>query len=139
MLRLEGIGWPWRGAVREGRLYAVRRGESGLLVGATVEEAGFDAVPTVDGIAELLGFIRRVFPQLAEARLESVWAGLRPGTPDGLPLVGPLPEWPALLATGHFRNGILLAPITGKLMSQLILKGRTEMPLDPFSPARFAN
>jgi glycine oxidase len=136
MLRLEGIGWPWRGAVREGRLYAVRRGESGLLVGATVEEAGFDAYPTVGGIAELLGFTRRVFPGLADARLESVWAGLRPGTPDGLPLVGPLPEWPALLATGHFRNGILLAPWTARAIAAMATGGAS--PELAFSPARWA-
>ena len=78
-------------------------------------------------------------PSLRRREIASEWAGLRPGSPDDLPIMGRLPSRENVyVATGHFRNGILLAPITGKLMSQLILKGKTEMPLEPFSPARFA-
>jgi glycine oxidase len=69
----------------------------------------------------------------------SDWAGLRPGSPDGLPILGPVPGWQGLsVASGHFRKGILLAPITGRLMAQWLTQGRAEMPLEPFSPARFA-
>src|SRR5207244_13517690 len=78
-------------------------------------------------------------PGLRRAQVAREWAGLRPGSPDDLPTIGRLPEKDNVyLATGHFRNGILLAPITGKLISQLIVEGRTDMPLEPFSPARFA-
>ena len=70
--------------------------------------------------------------------MASAWAGLRPGSPDGLPVIGRLPGWENVyVATGHFRNGILLGPITGKLIAQLITTGRTEVPLAPFRAERF--
>src|SRR6185436_4057035 len=114
MLLLQGVDWPWRGCIRGQHGYAVRRGATGLLVGATTEEAGFFSHPTVAGVESLLAFTRHVLPGLDTARLETVWAGLRPGTPDDLPLIGFLPGWPVLAATGHFRNGILLAPWTAR-------------------------
>jgi glycine oxidase len=78
-------------------------------------------------------------PALRYAEVASAWAGLRPGSPDGRPILGRLPGWEnVFVASGHFRNGILLAPITGRLMAQLILEGRTQLPLEPFSPSRFA-
>jgi glycine oxidase len=135
MLLVGGVEWPWKGSVRSVHGYAVRRGLTGLLVGATVEEAGFHTTTTVAGIGGLLAFVRRVFPGLEEARLEATWAGLRPGTPDGLPIVGRLPGWPALLATGHFRNGILLAPWTAREIVRLAQGAGTEEAA--FSPARF--
>lgn len=135
MLLLGGVEWPWKGIVRGIHGYAVRRGLTGLLVGATVEEADFHTYTTVAGIGGLLAFVHRVFPGLDEARLEATWAGLRPGTPDGLPIVGRLPGWPALLATGHFRNGILLAPWTAREIVRLAQGERTEEAA--FSPARF--
>jgi glycine/D-amino acid oxidase-like deaminating enzyme len=77
-------------------------------------------------------------PYLRHAEIASAWAALRPGTPDGLPVIGALPGWENVyVAAGHFRNGILLGPITGKLIAQLITEGRTETPLAPFSAARF--
>ena len=135
MLLLGGVEWPWKGIVRGIYGYAVRRGFTGLLVGATVEEAGFHSYTTVAGIGGLLAFVRQAFPGLDEARLEATWAGLRPGTPDGLPIVGRLPRWPALLATGHFRNGILLAPWTAREIVRLAKGDGTEEAA--FSPARF--
>ena len=84
-----------RGAAASGRgFYAVRRGATGLLVGATVEEAGFDKHNTVEGIEDLLAFARRLLPGIGQTRLETVWAGLRPGTPDGLPILREAPGWP---------------------------------------------
>jgi glycine oxidase len=136
MLLLGGIEWPWGGSVRRGLAYAVRRGATGLLVGSTLEEAGFDKHNTVEGIEDLLAFTRAVFPGLGPARLETVWAGLRPGTADDLPIVGPLPGWPVLAATGHFRNGILLAPWTAGEVGRLAFAaGESEIPA--FSPGRF--
>ena len=136
MLLLGGVEWPWSGSVRQGDLYAVRRGATGLLIGATVEEAGFAKHNTVEGVEDLLAFARRLFPGIGKARLESVWAGLRPGTPDDLPIVGTLPGWPVLAATGHYRNGILLAPWTARQVARLALAEREEE-ITAFSPRRF--
>jgi len=137
MLLLGGVEWPWKGTVRGLDAYAVRRGEIGLLVGATVEEAGFAAHPTVSGVESLLGFTRRYLPGLDTARLETLWAGLRPGTPDGLPLLGALPDWPVVVATAHFRNGILLAPWTAREVARRVAAGLDAEDDGPFNPARF--
>ncbi|HEX2642506.1 MAG TPA: glycine oxidase ThiO [Thermoanaerobaculia bacterium] len=139
MALLGGVEWPWKGSVRGPHAYAVRRGETGLLIGATVEEAGFAAHTTVGGVQSLLAFARRTFPGLEGARLEAVWAGLRPGTPDGLPILGFLPGHPVLAATGHFRNGILLAPWTARQVAALLDAGPAADPppgLAPFHPGR---
>lgn len=139
MLLLGGVEWPWKGSVRGPHAYAVRRGSTGLLVGATVEEAGFVAHTTVGGVQSLLAFTRRTFPGLEDAWLETSWAGLRPGTPDGLPILGFLPGSPVLAATGHFRNGVLLAPWTARQVAALLAAGPAGAPpveLAPFSPAR---
>jgi glycine/D-amino acid oxidase-like deaminating enzyme len=122
--------------VRQGDFYAVRRGATGLLVGATVEEAGFDKHTTVEGVEDLLAFARRLLPGIGHIRLETVWAGLRPGTPDDLPILGRLPGWPAIVATGHFRNGILLAPWTARQVARLALTEKEEE-IAAFSPQRF--
>jgi glycine oxidase len=136
MLLVAGVSWPWSGCLRGRHLYSVRRGETGLLVGATVEEAGFAVHPTVAGIGGLLAFAQHTLPGLAEARLETVWAGLRPGTPDDLPILGEIPGWPVIAATGHFRNGILLAPWTARAVARLILSGEAPEAA-PFHPERF--
>jgi glycine oxidase len=133
---LGGIGWPWSGSVRRGASYAVRRGSTGLLVGSTQEEAGFEKHNTVEGVEGLLAFVRRLLPGVGNARLETVWAGLRPGTADDLPIIGPLPGWPAVAATGHYRNGILLAPWTAREVARLALTGG-EAEVPAFSPRRF--
>lgn len=139
MLQLGGVDWPWNGSLRGAHSYAVRRGASRLLVGATVEEAGFAAHNTPAGIESLLRFIRHALPGLEKARLENTWAGLRPGTPDGLPIIGSLPGWPVLSATGHYRNGILLAPWTAREIARLAASASSEVPEEagPFAPARF--
>ncbi len=137
MLLLGGIGWPWGGSVRQGHFYAVRRGATGLLIGATVEEAGFDKHNTVEGVESLLAFARRLFPGIGGARLETLWAGLRPGTPDDLPILGRIPGWPVLAATGHFRNGILLAPWTAREVARLAFGERGGEEIPDFSPQRF--
>jgi glycine oxidase len=107
------------------------------LVGSTQEEVGFDARPTAAGVAGLLQSVARLTPDLTEATFSHVLAGLRPGSPDGLPLIGRLPGWSGIsVATGHFRNGVLLAPITALLITDLLRHGRPRRSLQPFDPAR---
>jgi glycine oxidase len=94
------------------RVYLVPRGDGRLIVGASVEERGFDTAVSAGGVLELLREAYRVLPDVAEMELVGAVAGLRPGTPDNLPLIGPGAIDGLLLATGHYRNGILLAPLT---------------------------
>jgi len=119
--------------------YLVPKRDGTVYVGATVEEAGFDCRVTAAGIAQLLELATRLAPALADATFVRAWAGLRPGSPDQRPILGPVPGLEGVsLAVGHFRNGILLAPITGELLAQHVLGQPTALPLDPFSLARFA-
>jgi glycine oxidase len=94
------------------RIYVVPRGDGRLIVGATVEERGFDTTVTAGGVHELLREAYRLLPEIAELELLECGAGVRPGTPDNLPLIGPGAIEGLLLATGHYRNGVLLAPLT---------------------------
>lgn len=136
ILLLGGIAWPFKGTVRTARGYGVRRAATGLLVGSTREEAGYDKHATVEGIGGLLDFTRQALSGLAGARVESVWAGLRPGTPDGLPLIGRLPGLPVLAATGHFSHGILLAPWTAREVGRLALGQTPDPAISAFAPQR---
>ncbi|MBK5188439.1 MAG: FAD-dependent oxidoreductase, partial [Gemmatimonadaceae bacterium] len=109
------------------------------VVGATMEEVGFDSRTTPEGLASLTAIARRISPASASARLVSHWAGLRPVTPDRLPILGRDPEFPHLVyACGHGRNGILLAPITGDAIGALAVGAPSPHDLSPFSIARFA-
>lgn len=138
MLQLEGIDWPWRGVVRSGRLYAARRDRQSLLIGATVEDAGFETHTTADGQFELLAFCRRLFPGLGKQPLRASWAGLRPATADGLPVLGRLADGPIWYATGHYRNGVLLAPWTASTIAAWMFGEACEQRfVDAFSPGRF--
>jgi glycine oxidase len=141
---------PMRGQMLAYRSNAVRHilwGEDGYLVpkaggflfaGATVEDAGFRPRTTSRGLAGLRRMARLIVPALRYGEVASAWAGLRPGSPDGLPIIGRLPGWENVyVATGHFRNGILLGPVTGKLVAQLITGKPTEVPLAPFRAERF--
>jgi len=121
---------------REG--YIVPRLNGGLLIGSTVEFVGFDKGVTLEGVRRLTAMAVDLVPGLSDRPFITAWAGLRPHSPDALPLIGPLPGIEGLLvATGHFRNGILLGPLTGKLMAELIVEGKPSFPLEAFSPARF--
>jgi glycine oxidase len=118
-------------------VYLVPRG-SETLVGATVESAGFDTSVTSDAVAWLHRESARVCPPLAEARVTRTWAGLRPATPDMLPILGPDPDLPELIyACGHSKNGILLAPATADAMVHWCRGGSSDDVLAPFSVARF--
>ena len=119
------------------RVYLVLRADGRVIVGATVEEVGFDTRVTAGGVYELLREAYRALPEVAELELERAVAGLRPGTPDNAPLVGPAGVPGLILATGHFRNGILLAPLTATgVVAEL--KGEERPPaLAAADPARF--
>jgi glycine oxidase len=122
------------------RGYLVPKLDGTVYVGATVEEAGFDCRVTAAGLAQLLELAVRLAPPLADATFVRAWAGLRPGSPDHQPILGPVPGLEGVsLAVGHFRNGILLAPITGELLAQHVLGQPTTLPLGPFSLARFTD
>jgi glycine oxidase len=109
------------------------------IIGATIEDAGFDKIVHPTDIAHLRTQASNLLPQLASARILESWAGLRPATADGLPLLGALPSRPNhFLATGHFRDGILLAPATAHLMAQLLSHQSPSLDLEPFSPSRAA-
>jgi glycine oxidase len=103
-----------------------------------VEDIGFRKEVTLEGLEELVQAGRRITPGLMQAPVVRTWAGLRPGSPDGLPLVGPVDGIPGLLlAVGHYRNGILLGPMTGLLVKQLLADGKRAPHLDMLRPQRF--
>jgi glycine oxidase len=117
----------------EGKCYLVPRPDGRILVGATEEDAGFEKRTTVAGIAGLLALARRLVPALAGAQLERCWAGFRPGSPDGMPFLGQVPDLDNLyVAAGHFRAGLQLSPATGLLLKELLLGQPLTMPLDAF-------
>jgi len=109
-----------------------------LLVGATVEDVGFDESATADGVTRLLGASSELLTTVRQARFEGVRVGLRPGTPDELPLIGAASTMPHVYyATGHYRNGVLLAPLTAKLVADLVIDGTRDPDLDLVRPDRF--
>lgn len=116
----EGEPLPASRIVCSERVYLVPRPDGRLIVGATQEERGFDTVVTAGGVHELLREAYRVLPDVAEMELVGMIAGLRPGTPDNLPIIGPGAVDGLLLATGHFRNGIMLAPITARNVAAML-------------------
>jgi glycine oxidase len=119
------------------RVYLVPRSDGQLIVGATVEERGFDTTVTAGGVHELLREAYRALPEVSELELLEARAGLRPGTPDNRPLIGPTAVEGLLLASGHYRNGVLLAPVTAEAIAGLLADRQPGIDLDPFSPARF--
>ncbi|PYX41404.1 MAG: glycine oxidase ThiO [Acidobacteria bacterium] len=124
--------------VRSPEIYLIPRSDGRLLAGATVEEAGFDKRTIPDTIQQLRRAAISRLPALSTAHVLEDWAGLRPGTPDGLPILGSTSIPGYFVATGHFRDGILLAPITARIMAQVIGGIRAEHDLAPFSVERFA-
>jgi glycine oxidase len=120
------------------RVYLVPRDDGRLIVGATMEERGFDTTVTAGGVHELLREAYRVLPEVSEMELLSTRAGLRPGTPDNAPVIGRGADERVILATGHHRNGVLLAPVTGEAVAALIAGEEPLFDFSPFSPARFA-
>lgn len=127
-----------RGLVKGSSVYLVPRADGEIVIGATQEELGFDTRVTAGGLWELLRDARELLPGLTELEFAEVTAGLRPGSPDNAPLMGPTGLPGLYLGTGHFRNGILLAPVSADALAAMLLDGPVPEVAAPFSPARFA-
>ncbi len=141
MIAFDRVDWPFTGAIRTPAFYAVRRAGGRLLIGASVEHAGFDLSLSDEVGADLATGAAALLPSLKDREPVEHWAGLRPGTPDPWPIVGRLSER-LHVAAGHFRNGILLAPLTARMIAPLVLD---QQPGDPWlaipevmHPGRFA-
>ncbi|MFC8711682.1 glycine oxidase ThiO [Streptomyces sp. NPDC057197] len=127
-----------RAVVRGGHVYLVPRLNGELVVGATSEELGWDTTVTAGGVYELLRDAHELVPGITELPLTETRAGLRPGSPDNAPLLGPTGLDGLLLATGHHRNGVLLTPVTGDVMAHALTTGALPDEARPFTPRRFA-
>ncbi|MEV0599318.1 glycine oxidase ThiO [Streptomyces sp. NPDC050315] len=126
-----------RAVVRGGPLYLVPRENGDMVVGATSEELGWDTTVTAGGVYELLRDAHELVPGITELPLVETIAGLRPGSPDNAPLLGPSALPGLLMATGHFRNGVLLTPVTGDVMAHALTTGELPEEARPFTPLRF--
>jgi glycine oxidase len=138
MLSLEGPLTPLRHMVWGSQAYLVPREGGQTYVGATVEEVGFRKRTTDAGIRPMRRAAEALVPGFAGRYIRREWAGLRPASVDGLPVMGRLPGWSNVwVSTGHFRNGILLAPASGQIVARSILAGAADSALTPFTPDRF--
>jgi len=126
-----------RCVLRTPEFYAIPRGDGHVTIGATIEHVGFDESVEEHRIERLLRAAASLVPEIDRAARLEIWAGLRPGTPDGLPVLGAAAMEHCWHATGHYRDGILLAPGTARLMTQAILGEPLDVPLDDFAPYRF--
>jgi glycine oxidase len=124
--------------IRTPEVYIIPRSDRRILLGATVEDAGFDKRTDADTIEKLYRAAVKVVPKIGEMRMHDAWAGLRPASSDSLPMLGETALPGYFAATGHYRDGIMLAPITAEVMTQVITGTPVEFDLQPFSPLRFA-
>ncbi len=123
--------------IRTPEVYIIPRSDGRILLGATVEEVGFDKRVDPETVRGFQKAAAKIAPAIAEMRLHDAWAGLRPGSPDGLPILGETALAGYYAATGHYRDGILLAPVTALVMTQLLAGCPPDFDLAPFSPERF--
>jgi glycine oxidase len=130
-LKIERVLWSEK-------VYLVPRNDGRILAGATVEYVGFDRHVTAGAVQKVLSAAIELAPGLANARIEETWAGLRPDSPDHLPILGPTDLDGVLIATGHFRSGVLLTPITARLLREWITEQRVSIDWDRLNPMRFA-
>jgi glycine oxidase len=137
MIAVQGGKFPISRVLHSSRVFVVTRGVGRILIGATVEQAGFRKAVTVRAIKHLLSAAVELVPSLGEFEIVETWSGLRPDTIDHLPIIGPSGIDKLLLATGHFRNGILLAPVTAELVAGVITRDHVSDELKPFGVARF--
>jgi glycine oxidase len=140
MIALRHSGTPIRNVLRSERGYIVPRGRMSpqiLILGSTIENAGYEKRVTSGGLEKILAAANALVPELCKAEVIETWSGLRPGTPDQLPILGPADIEGLVFATGHYRNGILLAPITAKLVGEWIMQKKISMDWEMFSPLRF--
>jgi glycine oxidase len=140
LLSLSWRGTPLGRVLWSRRCYLVPWEDGTVLVGATVEEVGFDEGATVAGVRDLIEAACDVVPHAWSAGFKGARAGLRPATSDSLPVIGAWGALPKLMyATGHFRNGVLLAPLTAQLVADALLDGKTDPALQTLSPSRFGD
>lgn len=137
MMALRPDGASQRRVLRSTRGYLVPRQDGRIVAGSTLEEAGFEKRVTPEGMRKIFDAALELWSGLAGAEVVETWSGLRPGTPDDLPIIGPSDIDGLLIATGHYRNGILLSPVTAKLVREWIVNERTEFDAQAFSPMRF--
>ena len=138
LLQLGWIGEPLRRVTWTERCYLVPWEDGTLLVGATVEEAGFDERTTVAGVRDLIEAAAELVPHVSNASFQRAKVGLRPGSPDGLPIIGASAVLPNVMyATGHYRNGVLLAPLTAELVADAMLENTIDPLLELTKPQRF--
>ncbi|MER6303458.1 glycine oxidase ThiO, partial [Kitasatospora sp. NPDC001539] len=127
-----------RAVVRGQHLYLVPREDGELVIGATTEEQGYDTTVTAGGVYELLRDAHELVPGITELPLVESSAGLRPGSPDNAPLLGPTALPGLVAATGHYRNGVLLTPVTADLVAEYLTTGEVPDLARPFTPTRFS-
>lgn len=140
LLHLAWSGPTLRRVAWSGRCYLVPWDDGTLLVGATTEEAGFDERATVAAVRDLIEAACDVVPHAWNAAFLSAHVGFRPATPDDLPVIGPSRVVPNLVyATGHYRNGVLLAPVTADVVADAVLASKLDPALAPMTPARFGD
>lgn len=138
LLALEALPPLFRHVIDSPRCYLVPRADGRIIAGTTVERIGFRKVVTPAGMLSILSGALEICAALAEMPITDSWSGLRPGTPDGLPILGRDPEVENLFyATGHFRNGVLLAPLTAEAVGELVRSGHSPIDLSPFGVERF--
>ncbi len=125
--------------LRSEKAYVVPRLDGRLIAGSTLENVGFDKQVTSEGMHKILDGVRAMVPALVDSEIIETWAGLRPGTPDGLPIIGKTSVEGLIVATGHYRNGVLLAPATAAIVRDLIVKGKSQMNIEAYSPLRFSS
>jgi glycine oxidase len=138
MLSVVGVA-AVRHVIRAPEVYLVPRSDGRILIGSTVEEAGYDKRTDANTIRRMHQAAISLVPALGQARRLEAWAGLRPGTPDNLPLLGATATPGYFVAAGHFRDGILLTPVTAHLMAQVVTGVRPDYDISSFTPARFHN
>jgi glycine oxidase len=127
-----------RHVIRSEAVYLVPRSDGRILIGATVEDCGFDKKVDPDSIKHMQHLAEQLVPAIAHSKIHETWAGLRPGTSDDLPILGESSMPRYFIATGHFRNGILLAPISAIIMARLVRGEAAGYALGAFSPLRFS-
>jgi len=140
MIALRHTGKTIRRVLRSAYVYLVPRDDGRpqkIVAGSTLENAGYEKRVTSGGLGKILSAVNELAPGLADAEVVETWCGLRPGTPDQLPILGPTEIEGLVIATGHYRNGILLAPVTAKLIAEWIVERRTSLDWTRFSPLRF--
>jgi glycine oxidase len=137
ILILRAPGTSLQRVVRSERRYLVPRSDGSILAGSTLEDAGFKKHLTPAGVRRITEGALDLVPGLADAEIVETWAGLRPGTPDNLPILGPTDMDGLLMATGHYRSGLLLAPVTARLMREWIIRRQVSLDTQAFSPLRF--